>query len=167
MLDANQDITAEKENFSHAFSMMYGSNLTYRAGRLVKTVTSVAGQPGGMVVVDIVVKDAFGQDVVMGTETYDAEVLNVIPTHRAGVIVQNLGLADATGFAPVDGRTFESTVAGKAGIHVIGDASKTSLPKAGHVGNQGAKICVDAILRTFSAQAPYSIPPPIRHASRR
>jgi NADPH-dependent 2,4-dienoyl-CoA reductase/sulfur reductase-like enzyme len=158
VLDANQDITAEKENFSHAFSVMYGSNLTYRTGRVVKSVTSVAGQPGGSVVVDIVVKDASGQDVVMGTETYDAQVLNVIPPHRAGAIVQNLGLADAAGFAPVDGRSFESTVAGKAGIHVIGDASKTALPKAGHVGNQGAKICVDAILRAFNARAPYGNP---------
>jgi NADPH-dependent 2,4-dienoyl-CoA reductase/sulfur reductase-like enzyme len=158
VLDANQDITAEKESFSHAFSVMYGSNLSYRTGRVVKSVSSVAGQPGGMVVVDIVVKDASGQDVVMGTETYDAQVLNVIPPHRAGAIVHSLGLADATGFAPVDGRSFESTVAGKAGIHVIGDASKTSLPKAGHVGNQGAKICVDAILRAFSAQVPYSSP---------
>lgn len=158
VLDANQDITAEKENFSHAFSVMYGSNLTYRTGRLVKSVSSVAGQPGGSVVVDIVVKDASGHDMAMGTETYDAQVLNVIPPHRAGVIVQHLGLADATGFAPVDGRTFESTVAGKSGIHVIGDASKTSLPKAGHVGNQGAKICADAILRAFADQAPYGSP---------
>ena len=72
--------------------------------------------------------------------------------------MQNLGLVDATGFAPVDGRSFESTVAGKAGIHVIGDASKTALPKAGHVANQGAKICADAILRAFSGQPPYAAP---------
>jgi hypothetical protein len=110
------------------------------------------------VVVDVVVKDASGQEVVMGTETYQAEVLNVIPPHRAGTIVQALGLADASGFAPVDGRSFESIVAGKSGIHVIGDASKTSLPKAGHVGNQGAKVCVDVILRSFSAQSPYANP---------
>ena len=69
-----------------------------------------------------------------------------------------VGLADSTGFAPVDGRSFESTVAGKVGIHVIGDASKTALPKAGHVGDQGAKICADAILRAFSAAAPYATP---------
>ena len=158
VLDANQDITAERESFSHAFTMMYGGNLSYRPGRVVKSVSSTAGQPGGSVVVDVVVKDVGGQDVVMGTEVYDAQVLNVIPPHRAGSIVQSLGLADASGFAPVDGRSFESTVAGKKGIHVIGDASKTSLPKAGHVGNQGAKICVDAILRAFSAQDPYATP---------
>jgi hypothetical protein len=32
VLDANQDITAEKESFSHAFAVMYGSNLSYRTG---------------------------------------------------------------------------------------------------------------------------------------
>jgi NADPH-dependent 2,4-dienoyl-CoA reductase/sulfur reductase-like enzyme len=158
VLDANPDIMAEKENFSLAFNTMYASNLVYRSGRVVRSVSAVAGKPAGTVVVDIVVKDATGQDVVMGTEVYDAQVLNVIPRHRAGSIAQTMGLADATGFAPVDGRTFESTVAGKAGIHVIGDASKTTLPKAGHVGNQGAKICADAIVRAFASLAPYATP---------
>lgn len=158
VLDANQDIIAEKESFSHAFTMLYGSNLTYLAGRVVKSVEATVGRPEGRVAVDVVVKDALGQDVVMGSETFAAQVLNVIPPHRAGAIVQKLGLADATGFAPVDGRSFESTVAGKAGIHVIGDASKTTLPKAGHVANQGAKICADAILRAFSAKPPYAAP---------
>ena len=41
---------------------------------------------------------------------------------------------------------------------MIGDASKTALPKAGHVGNQGAKICADAILRMFANQQPYATP---------
>ena len=153
VLDANPDIVAEKENFGNAFSMLYGSNLTYRTERVVRSVDSAEGQPGGSVTVDIV-----ASGVVMDSETYAASVLNVIPPHRAGSIVQTVGLADSTGFAPVDGRSFESTVAGKAGIHVIGDASKTALPKAGHVGNQEAKICADAILRAFSAAAPYATP---------
>ena len=153
VLDANPDIVAEKENFSNAFSMLYGSNLTYRTERVVRSVDAAEGQPGGSVTVDIV-----ANGVVMDSETYAASVLNVIPPHRAGSIVQTVGLADGTGFAPVDGRSFESTVAGKAGIHVIGDASKTALPKAGHVGNQEAKICADAILRAFSAAAPYATP---------
>ena len=158
VLDANQDIMAEKENFSYAFTTLYGSNLTYLPGHIVKSVDATAGRPDGAVTVDIVVKNALGQDVLMGTETFAAQVLNVIPPHRAGSIVQKLGLADATGFAPVDGRSFESTVAGKAGIHVIGDASKTTLPKAGHVANQEGKICADAILRAFSGQSAYATP---------
>lgn len=158
VLDANQDIMAEKENFAHAFGTLYATNLRYLTGRVVRSVEAIAGQPDGVVTVDVVVRDASGQEVVMGTETHRAQVLNVIPRHRAGAIVQTLGLADATGFAPVDGRSFESTVAGRAGIHVIGDASKTTLPKAGHVGNQGAKICADAIIRAFAGQTPYATP---------
>jgi hypothetical protein len=90
------------------------------------------------------------------TEAYTGDLLNIIPTQRAGTIAQTLGLCDATGFAPVNGVSFESTI--KPGIHVIGDASKTALPKAGHVGNQGAKICADAILRLFANQQPYATP---------
>lgn len=158
VLDANAGIMAEKENFSHAFTTRYSANLSYRPGRVLRSVSAVAGRPEGSVVVDIVVTDALGQTVVMGTETYDAQLLNVIPPHRAGAIVQSLGLADATGYAPVDGRSFESTVVGKAGIHVIGDAAKTTLPKAGHVANQEGKICADAILRAFAGQPAYATP---------
>ena len=158
VLDANPDIMAEKENFALAFGTLYASNLVYRSGRVVRSVDAVAGLPGGSVTVDVVVRDASGVDIVMGTEVYPAQVLNVIPRHRAGAIVQSLGMADATGFAPVDGRSFESTMPGRAGIHVIGDASKTTLPKAGHVGNQGAKICADAIVRGFAGLQAYATP---------
>jgi len=149
VLDANADIVAEKENFSRAFTMLYGANLTYLPGRTVTSAWVEAGKAGGSVDVSL----ASGQ-----TERHAADVLNVIPPHRAGAIVQTLGLADATGYAPVDGRSFESTLPGKAGLHVIGDASKTTLPKAGHVGNQGAKICADAIVRAFAHLDPYPTP---------
>ena len=158
VLDANPDIVAEKESFSHAFTTLYAGNLSYRPGRVVRAVDAVAGQAAGTVLVDVVVRDANGVDVVMGHETYHATVLNVIAPHRAGRIVHTLGLADATGYAPVDGRNFESTVAGRDGLHVIGDAAKTTLPKAGHVGNQEAKICADAILRAFASAPPYPSP---------
>ena len=44
------------------------------------------------------------------------------------------------------------------GIHVIGEASKATLPKAGHVTNQEGKFCADAILRAFSGQPAYATP---------
>jgi NADPH-dependent 2,4-dienoyl-CoA reductase/sulfur reductase-like enzyme len=158
VLDANPDIVAEKENFSAAFSKLYRDVLTYLPGRVVRSVSSSADAPGGSVTVDVVVADASGTDVVVGHEVHAGNLLNVIPPHRAGKIARTLGLADPTGFAPVDGRTFESTVPDRKGIHVIGDASRTTLPKAGHVGNQGAKICADAILRSFDGVDPYPTP---------
>lgn len=82
MRDVNAGITAEKERFSHAFTTLYGSNLTYRPGRVVRSVSAIAGRFEGSVVVDMVVTDALGQAVVMGTETCDAPLLNGIPPHR-------------------------------------------------------------------------------------
>jgi sulfide dehydrogenase [flavocytochrome c] flavoprotein chain len=148
VLDANPDVMAEPVNFKNAFTNLYGSNLTYLPGRKVKFITQGASAYSGMVTVDIV-----GTGF---TESHQGDLLNIIPTQRAGVIAQTMGLCDVTGFAPVNGTSFESTL--KPGIHVIGDAAKTSLPKAGHVGNQGAKICADAILRLFANQQPYATP---------
>ena len=166
-LDANQDITAEKENFSHAFLVMYGSNLTYRTGRLVKSVTSVAGQPGGLVVVDIVVKDALGQDVVMGKETYEAEVLNVIPPHRAGVIVQNLGLADERASrrwtdAPSKARLQASPVSTSLAMH-----RRLPCPKLGMSAIRAPRFALTPSCGHSVPRRPTAVPPPIRHASRR
>ena len=148
VLDANPDVMAEPVNFKNAFSTLYGSNLTYLPGRKVKFITAGIAAFSGTVAVDVV-----GTGF---TEAYVGDLLNIIPTQRAGAIAQTMGLCDVTGFAPVNGVSFESTI--KPGIHVIGDASKTALPKAGHVGNQGAKICADAILRLFANQQPYATP---------
>ena len=35
------------------------------------------------------------------------------------------------------------------GIHVIGDASNSGMPKAGHIGNQEAKTCANAIVNAL------------------
>ena len=50
-------------------------------------------------------------------------------------------------FAPVNLLTYESTL--KPGIHVIGDACISGMPKAGHIGNQEAKTCANAIVNAI------------------
>jgi sulfide dehydrogenase [flavocytochrome c] flavoprotein subunit len=52
--------------------------------------------------------------------------------------------------------SYESTAA--PGIHVIGDAASCAMPKAGHVANQEAKICADAIIRLLGGQQPDPAP---------
>ena len=55
------------------------------------------------------------------------------------------GLADDSGWCPVDGKTFESTL--HPGIHVIGDASIAApLPKSGYAANSEAKVCAFAVV---------------------
>jgi sulfide dehydrogenase [flavocytochrome c] flavoprotein chain len=149
VFDANSGITAEAETFGYAFNTMYGpSVLEYHPSMRVASVDSATRT---VTLVDTA--SASG-----AAFTVRADVLNVIPPHRAGRIVQDAGLANATSvpFAAVDVRSFESTQT--PGLHVIGDSSKTTLPKAGHVGNQGAKICADAIVRAFNFQAPDPAP---------
>ena len=53
--------------------------------------------------------------------THKADVGNVIPPQRAGRIAALAGVADRTGWCPIDPVTFESTL--QPGIHVIGDAA--------------------------------------------
>ena len=50
--------------------------------------------------------------------------------------------------------SYESTAPRAQGIHVIGDASSCGMPKAGHVANQEAKICADAIVRLLAGGQP-------------
>ena len=57
--------------------------------------------------------------------------------------------------------SYESTAA--AGIHVIGDASATTQPKAGHIGNQEGKVCADAIVRMLGGGSPD--PAPVTNSS--
>lgn len=146
VFDANSGITAEAENFGYAFNTLYGpSILEYHPSMRVASVDSAS-------------RTVTLLDAGNAAYTVKADVLNVIPPHRAGAIVQAAGLANDSNvpYAAVDVRSFESTQT--RGIHVIGDSSKTTLPKAGHVGNQGGKICADAIIKAFNFQAPDPAP---------
>ena len=90
-----------------------------------------------------------------------AKVVNPIVPHRAsgsapGGWLAKAGLNNGAGgrWATVDVLSYASTAAGAEGIHVIGDASSCGLPKAGHVANQEAKICADAIVRLLLGGQP-------------
>ena len=78
-------------------------------------------------------------------EEMKADVINVIPPQRAGKIAQAAGLADDSGFCPVDGRSFESKKV--PGIHVIGDACIAgAMPKSAYAANSQAKVCAAAVV---------------------
>ena len=137
VLDANPGIMAESNAYAEVFAERYAGIVEYRPDTVVAAVDAECGR----------VRTAQG-------EVIRADLLNVIPPQRAGAIVQALGLTDADDqrFAAVDPRSFESTRL--PGIHVIGDSAGTTLPKAGHVGNQSAKICAAAIVNAFNAEPP-------------
>ncbi len=82
-----------------------------------------------------------------------ADVINVIPPMQAGRIVTASGLADETGWAPVDQATFASTKA--RDIHVIGDSSIAGpIPKSGFGANSEAKIAAAAVVASLQGKTP-------------
>lgn len=78
-------------------------------------------------------------------------VANIIPPQIAGKIARDAGLADDSGWCPVNQENFESSLI--RGIHVIGDAAIAApMPKAGYTANLQAKLCARAILRALTGR---------------
>ncbi len=72
-------------------------------------------------------------------------VANIIPAQKAGTIAGAAGLTDDSGWCPITGKTFESTL--HKGIHVIGDAAIAApLPKSGYAANSQAKVVAAAVV---------------------
>jgi sulfide dehydrogenase [flavocytochrome c] flavoprotein subunit len=73
------------------------------------------------------------------------DVANIIPAQQAGTIAGAAGLTDDSGWCPISGKTFESTL--HKGIHVIGDAAIAApLPKSGYAANSQAKVVAAAVV---------------------
>ncbi|MCI0754931.1 NAD(P)/FAD-dependent oxidoreductase [Teichococcus vastitatis] len=96
------------------------------------------------------------EDMVLETEfgtRHRVSVANVIPPQSAAAIAIDAGLADSTGWVPVDPRTLESRAA--AGVHVVGDAMfPGSMPKSGFLANSEAKAAVSAAAALLRGEAP-------------
>lgn len=146
VLDENLSIQAEVENFTRAFNVIHAGVIDYRPGAQA-------------IAIDAATKAIQYQDPLGQIQTLQADVINPIPPHRAGGSSQGdwldrLALNNSTDgrWCVVDVLNYESTA--RSGIHVIGDAASCGLPKAGHVANQEAKICADALIRSLAGQAP-------------
>ena len=85
--------------------------------------------------------------------SHKADVGNVIPPQRAGAIAALAGVADRTGWCPIDPVTFESRL--RPGIHVIGDAAIAgAMPKSAFAANAQAKVCADAVVQLLAGATP-------------
>jgi sulfide dehydrogenase [flavocytochrome c] flavoprotein subunit len=95
---------------------------------------------------DMLVETGFGDEV-------KGAVINVIPPQAAGKIALDAGLADDSGWCPVDKKTFESTKV--PGVHVIGDAAiATAMPKSAYSANSQAKVAAAAIIALLNGEEP-------------
>jgi sulfide dehydrogenase [flavocytochrome c] flavoprotein subunit len=81
-----------------------------------------------------------------------ADLINIIPPHKAGKMADMAGVVDPTGWCPINGQTFESTMV--KDVFVIGDAASAHpMPKSGYVANTQAKVCAQAIADMLNNRA--------------
>ena len=96
--------------------------------------------------------DAKNMRIETEAEVIKADVINVIPPMKAGQVAMTLGLADSSGFCPVERRTFASTL--QPNVHVIGDACiADAMPKSGFSANNQAKVVARAIVEELAGRA--------------
>src|SRR3989475_6855277 len=82
-----------------------------------------------------------------------ADDANVIRPQKAGQIAELAGVADRTGWCPIDPATFESKL--QPNIHIIGDASIAgAMPKSAFSANAQAKVCAAAVAKLLAGARP-------------
>ena len=130
ILDANPDVTSKGPLFKKVWAEQYLGIVEYRGQHKATAVDARAGT----------VKFEVQSDV-------KADVLNVLPTMRAGAIAVQTGLANANArWCSVNYLNFESTAA--KDIHVLGDSIQIApaMPKSAHMANSHAKVAAAAIV---------------------
>lgn len=133
ILDANKKFS-KQGLFTQAWKKLYPGMIEWIQGSDTTEIESVD-------VKSRVLKTTFGQ-------SFKADVMNVIPAQKAGLIAHQADLVNEYGWCPVDQRTFESTM--HKHIHVIGDASVAgAMPKSGYSANSQAKVCAAAIVSSL------------------
>jgi sulfide dehydrogenase [flavocytochrome c] flavoprotein subunit len=108
--------------------------------------------PGPDAAVTLVNADEMTVETGFG-DAINAAVINIIPPQRAGAIAQSTGLADDSGWCPVNPQSFESKL--QPGIHVIGDACIAgAMPKSGYAANSQGKVAAAAVVALLSGEEP-------------
>lgn len=135
ILDANPDITSKKGLFMAAWKDLYPGMIEYRPNAAVLKVD----------VAEKIAKTEF--------DNIKADVLNIIPPMKAGMVASMAGVVGADGrWCAVDFLSYESKV--HKNIHVIGDSVAAALPKSGHMASAQAKICAAAVIELLQGKQP-------------
>jgi len=131
ILDANPDVTSKGPLFKKVWAEQYKDIVEYRGQHKTVAVDARAG----------LVKFEVHDDV-------KAQVINALPSMRAGAIAVQAGLNNMANnrWCGVNYQSFESTVA--RDVFVIGDSIQIApaMPKSGHMANSHAKVAAAAIV---------------------
>lgn len=166
LIDPNQTADGrppvEPNNFGYAFANIH-KNLVYMQNAKLAAVTASLSGTTKLKTLSLMPNSGTLQNAsnaLASATSVTVEVANVIPKMQAADLTRSalaVGGLDADGrWAVVDEQSYKSPI---ANVYVIGDSIKSAnQPKAGHIGNQQAKVCADAILREFSNVALYDAP---------
>ncbi len=135
VLDANEDIVSKKGLFLAAWNGQYKGMIEYKPNSEI---------------VDVDVKTLTAK---LQFEDVKADVLNVVPPQKAGLIAEKAGLINANDrWCNVDWTSMESTAV--KGIHVLADAtlSAPAMPKSASMANQHAKVCAAAVIALIKGE---------------
>ena len=137
VLDAKENFSMQRL-FQNAWKKLY-------PGLLEWVPLSSGGQ--------IVSIDVASKTIKTDFDSYRADVANIIPPQKAGAVTALAGVADRTGWCPIDPITFESRQ--QANVYVIGDAAISgSLPKSASAANSAGKLCAAAIGQLLTGARP-------------
>jgi len=135
IFDANPDVVSKKGLFEKAWKDLYAGIIEYHPNSELHDV------------------DAGTRTAKLAFEEVRADVLNIVPPQRAGDIAKSAGLITANDrWCEVNFLTFESKA--HENIHVLGDAilAADKMPKSGHMANQHAKVCADAVVAMLTGK---------------
>jgi NADPH-dependent 2,4-dienoyl-CoA reductase/sulfur reductase-like enzyme len=129
ILDA-KDVFSKQRLFLNAWKELYPDHLEWVGLSKGGKVTSV---------------DPATRTFVTEFGKHQASVGNVIPPQTAGRIAELAGVADRTGWCPIDPVTFESKLVPH--VHVLGDAAIAgAMPKSAFAANAQGKACAAALV---------------------
>ena len=135
-------ILDQKDEFSKQALFMQGWKENY--GERIQWIAKTDG--GEAVGIDAdkkVVRTTFG--------SFEGDVINYIPPQKAGQLAQDMGLADESGFCPVNQKTFASAQIDD--VYVIGDAAIASpMPKSAHSSTSHGKIVAANIVLEMAGE---------------
>ena len=137
VLDA-KDMFSKQKLFQEAWARLYPGLLEW-----------ISLSDGG----EVTRVDAGARTFETAFGSHKAAVGAVVPPQRAGAIAGAAGVADKTGWCPVDPVTFESRL--MPGIHVIGDAAiMGAMPKSAFAANAQGKVCAAAVAALLRGETP-------------
>jgi sulfide dehydrogenase [flavocytochrome c] flavoprotein chain len=137
ILDA-KDIFSQQRLFEKAWKEFY-------PGMIERIPLSQGGR--------VVSVDAASKTLVTDFGDHDAQVANIIPPQKAGIIASIAGAADKTGWCPIDAATFASKLV--PNVHVIGDAViGGNAPKSASAASAQGKACAAVVASLIAGTTP-------------